>query len=543
MPHPLSAAGFEAYDFRIVDSLTIRTPDRTLDVLQVNVRPKDDTQAAAVGAVFIERGTAAVVRMTLSFTRAALKDRQLEDVSIILENGLVDGRFWLPRRQEIEIRRSATWMDFPARGIIRGRWEVCCVETNRGLAPRTFVGPEIAEVPRAQQRAYPFEGELLRTLPEEVRALDAAEVRRVQEEARALVRAGALARARNTAPAARAVSDLVRVDRAEGLALGAGMTQSLGGGFRTTIAGRYGFGDSRWKGRGTLTWEAAAGHQVTFEGRDDFADAGDVAEVSGLRNSLAAQEFGSDWTDPYGVRGGALRIVRGAVGRQRWSAEVAREAQRALPLRGVPTSGRYEPLLPADAATVDRLAVRWSLAPSAQVAARGIAGWAQAGLIRARPDAGGRTTDALRVAAEVESFAAGGGGRFALRTFAAAVGGGAVPVQALPVLGGPVTAPGTAFHALRGRVAIAQRLEWQRRVPFLPLELGRFGRVPSSLVVAPYAHAALVRGTDGAWRSRPAVGLGVLGLFDLFRLDVARPVRGGGWLLSVDVAREFWKVL
>ncbi len=159
--HPLSAAGFESYDYRIVDSLTIRTGDRVIDVMQVNVRPKDDREPAAVGAVFIDRRTASVVRMSFSFTRAALKDRQLEDVSVILENGLVDGRFWLPRRQEIEIRRSATWMDFPARGIIRGRWEICCIETNAGLAPQQFIGPEIVEAPRAQQRAFAFDGELL----------------------------------------------------------------------------------------------------------------------------------------------------------------------------------------------------------------------------------------------------------------------------------------------------------------------------------------------------------------------------------------------
>jgi hypothetical protein len=182
--HPLSEAGLASYDYRIVDSLTIRTGERTIEVIQVDVRPRDDLLPAAVGAVFIDRLTASVVRMSFSFTRAALKDRQLEDVSVILENGLVDGRFWLPRRQEIEIRRSATWMDFPARGIIRGRWEICCVNTNIGLAPPVFVGPEIVEAPRAQQRAYAFEGALLQGLPEEVRALDAVEVRRVQEEAR-----------------------------------------------------------------------------------------------------------------------------------------------------------------------------------------------------------------------------------------------------------------------------------------------------------------------------------------------------------------------
>ena len=38
-----------------------------------------------------------------SFTHAAYLDNQLEDVFIVLENGLVGARFWLPLHQEVEI--------------------------------------------------------------------------------------------------------------------------------------------------------------------------------------------------------------------------------------------------------------------------------------------------------------------------------------------------------------------------------------------------------------------------------------------------------
>lgn len=544
VPHPLSQMGFELYDYRVVDSLAIRTPDRSIDVLQVNVRPKDDRQPAAVGAVFIDRQTASVVRMSFSFTRAALKDKQLEDVSVILENGLVEGRFWLPRRQEIEIRRSATWMDFPARGIIRGRWEISGITANVGLAPQALAGPEIVEAPRAQQRAYPFEGALLKSLPEEVRALDAVEVRRVQEEARALVRAGALARARSAAPAARAVSELVRVNRAEGIAFGAGLTQSLGAGLRTTVAGRYGLADARVKGRGTLTLETSHGHRLSLEGREEFAEAGDVAEVSGLRNSIAAQEFGSDWTDPYGVRGGLLRLQLAPSGRRRWTFEVARERHAPLSLRATPTTGRYAPLLAADRVDLSRATVGWMLTPAADGDDVHLAVQAQVTGAQATPLVAGATSGYLRASAEVEGIRPLGSGRILLRTHLAAVSAGtAVPVQALPVLGGPLTAPGYAFHSIRGRVGAAQRVEWQHRVPFVPLDLGRFGRVPSSLVVAPYGHLAVMQDAAGVWQSAPSAGLGVIGFFDLLRIDVARTLRGGRWLLSVDVARDFWKVL
>ena len=82
--------------------------------------------------MYLARADAQVVRMAFSFTRAALIDKQLDDVSIVLDNALIEERFWLPRRQEIEIRRSGTWLDFPARGIIRGGFEVCCYRINSG---------------------------------------------------------------------------------------------------------------------------------------------------------------------------------------------------------------------------------------------------------------------------------------------------------------------------------------------------------------------------------------------------------------------------
>ncbi|HXT47600.1 MAG TPA: hypothetical protein VN717_03115, partial [Gemmatimonadaceae bacterium] len=123
VPHPLSAAGNADYDFAINDSLSIRLPDRRVEVYELRVRPKDAEQPRLVGALYIDRSTGDVVRMAFTFTRPAYLDKELEDISIVLENALVQGRFWLPLHQEVEIRRTGKWLDFPARGIIRGRWE------------------------------------------------------------------------------------------------------------------------------------------------------------------------------------------------------------------------------------------------------------------------------------------------------------------------------------------------------------------------------------------------------------------------------------
>ena len=46
------------------------------------------------------------------------------DISVVLERALFDHRYWLPFRQEIEIRRRTAWLDFPFRTVIRGRWDI-----------------------------------------------------------------------------------------------------------------------------------------------------------------------------------------------------------------------------------------------------------------------------------------------------------------------------------------------------------------------------------------------------------------------------------
>src|SRR5215212_4836581 len=141
VPHPLSAQGLEAYDFAISDSLPLNLPGRTIVLYEVKVRPRDDRQPRIIGAVFIDRDDAHVVRMAFNFTRAAFLDKALEDLFVVIENSLVGGRFWLPRRQEIEIRRGGTWLESPIRGIIRGRWEIGDYEVNRGLTAAFFGGP------------------------------------------------------------------------------------------------------------------------------------------------------------------------------------------------------------------------------------------------------------------------------------------------------------------------------------------------------------------------------------------------------------------
>src|SRR3954471_1611954 len=71
VPHPLSTQGLAAYDFAITDSLPLNLPGRTIILYEVKVRPREDRQPRIIGAVYIDRDDAQVVRMAFNFTRAA----------------------------------------------------------------------------------------------------------------------------------------------------------------------------------------------------------------------------------------------------------------------------------------------------------------------------------------------------------------------------------------------------------------------------------------------------------------------------------------
>jgi hypothetical protein len=566
VPHPLSAVGLTQYDFAIADSLRIQLPGRTVNVYEVRVRPKDDRQPRVVGAVYIDRTEGQVVRMTLSFTRAALLDKQLEDVSIVLENRLVGTRFWLPSRQEIEIRRTGTWLDYPVRGIIRGRWEIGEYKINQGVPYSMFAGPEIVQAPPNEQKRYVWSTpRVLDSLPPDVRAATDADVRRVQEEARSLVRASALQRAHTAALSARGLSDFVRVDRAEGLAVGAGLTQRLGAGFSASGRIRYGIDDRQGKAQGRLQWENGSGTTLRAFGLRDYRELGEEPERSRALNSIAAQEFASDYTDPYLVEGGGLAFEHAPPGETLWRVEAAIERPHSLSVHGLPVDGRFLGLVDVPSSWYERLALRAERPTSLWLVGTELRSSFELRALYSNADPSAScigascplryTTLRGSLVADVERPI--GSQRLVLHTIAGGVTSfrDTVPAQELFYFGGPVSGPGYEFHQLVGRAGISQRIEWRTPVPFFALPLGRFGTVPASATLAPYAQVMLIDGRAGALfregrplplppgGAYPAVGVGLLTFFDLVRFDISRGLRDGRWLFSFDVNPEFWSVL
>lgn len=543
VPHPLSAAGLRTYEYAIGDSLRIEIPGQVIDVFEVRIRPRDQHAAAAVGAVYLSRADAQVVRMAFSFTRTALLDRQLEDVAVVLDNALIEERFWLPRRQQIEIRRAGTWLDFPARGIIRGGFDICCYEINRGTPPARFLGPEIELAPPQRRATYRFNEPLSAIVPSDLSTVSSEEVARVQVRAMELVGQAALARARTGALLARSVSDVARVNRAEGLSLGAGMRRSLAPSVDVAVTGRYGLSDERPKYAARLTYRGSPRRAIGLGVFDEVRDASDVAETSGLRNSIAAQEFGVDYTEPYRARGVELRADYPLGARLSLSVGVAREWTGSVRLRATPAYGTYRPLIAVPAERHWRTDYRLSLASSSLLG--GAVEGDIAGRLRRREEAGGLAI-AGRLTARFTFVRPVGSGSIVASSFLG-VADSRLPPQDLIRAGGPVTAPGYRSHQFVSNALVTQLIEWQVPVRFPAIPLGRWGRSAGRATVAPLAGLLLLeeKSENGQRRAvgYPSVGAGLLLLFDLLRLDVAYGIRNGRWTFGVDLSRELWRIL
>ena len=544
VPHPLSATGNEAYDFAIADSLTIRVAGRSWDVIAVEFRPRDSRQPRAVGTAYIDRESASVVRLSVAFTRAALIDPALEDVSIVLDNGLVDGRFWLPRRQEIEIRRTGTWLEFPARGIIRGEWDLCCVAVNTDVPAATFSGPEISFASPSALAAYQFPGSLADSIA--ARAVGAGPdrvARIVQDRAAELVRDEALRRAARVRVSAASLSDFARVNRVEGLAVGAGATIPLGTTLSARARVRYGIDDRMLKFRVAAAWSASRQLTVSVAGFDEFRAVADAPESSILGNSIAAQEFGADVTDDFRTIGFAAALEGGDG--VRWRASVERTRESPLSVHARPFSGEYRPAFAADrlmASTVrvDISGRRHDGPMRAQIDWR-VAGAATAFDPTAAPSA--FVAGVVRLVAEVDVRRELPVGTLQLWLLGAGTSGGRVPVQSAVLLGGPLSGPGYVAHSLRGQGGGSLRVEWQVPVGRFPLDLGRFGATKVGVSAAPFLAVARVGpGSDAGWRR--SIGMGIISGYDLFRIDVARGVdRGGEWVVRADFSRKLWPIL
>ncbi len=537
--HPLVPGGSRLYDYALGDTLVIALPQRQVRVVALVVRPRDFSRASLVGTLYLDAATADLVRMTFNFTPAAYVDPQLEDVSIVLENAVWDGRFWLPYRQEIEIRRRATWLDIPVRGIIRGRWEIGDYTFNAGLADALFAsGPEIEALPPARRDSFPWATPLDVAMRDLAAPLRQDELERVRDEVRAIAGRQALSGLQPLRLGARAVSDLIHANRVEGVTPGAGLVWRPGGtGLTLRVHGSYGFADERIKARLEVTH--AIGVEASVSRR--VRDVADEPITAPLVNSFTSQELGDDYGDYYEVDAARLGMRRALGARGEWSVAVARERVRSRTVQASPATGafRANPALgDVDASAVQiglrRKSEGFAVRRDLRIDLAAEAGWV---------DDGARY---LRVAAAGHLRLPAGGTAVQLRAQAGVAGDG-LPRHRAFVLGGRGTLLGDDFRSWGGARALLLHGEW--RVPLrLPVTAGPYPSVAAPITIAPYAAAGRsdrpIAATSWAatpdWRVTLGVGLELLGVL---RFDAGLGLQSRRVRFAVDVARDFWPVL
>jgi hypothetical protein len=542
VPHPLAADAEALYHFALVDSTTLRLPGREIRVMEVAFRPREPDRPRIVGSMYLDRSGGELVRLRFTFTRAAYLDATLEDITIVLEQGLWDGRWWLPRRQEIEIRRGTTWLDMPARGIIRGRWEIDDYAFNVGLPDSLFRGLEIVDAPQAQRDTFPWDRPLDRVIAEWAGPQSVLELREARERARDLVRRHAMSGLPVARPAIGGMSDLAHVNRVEGLAVGFGYRWRPAGGPLTLRArAGFGFGDERPKAELSARF-APGGHAVELTLRRAMDDVLGGPPIAPVLNSLLAQEAGRDYGDWVLVTEARLTAETRVWTGGRLVAAVGWRESESVAVRAASARGTYRAnaSLGAGSGPLGDITLRH---------ARGVPTGRSLTRVDVRVGGGraagrgyARGTVALALARPAGPGAA---------LFDGLVGWGSagLPADQSFAVGGRGTLPGEPHRAFGGRAVAYGRLAWRVPLAFPAIPLGPFASTGPTIALSPFLAAGwAAEPVPGApWQAsdgvRPVVGVAVEWFHRLIRVEMGVATRTGTVGVTVDLRRSLWPVL
>jgi hypothetical protein len=545
--HPAASGALDFYDYRLTDSLTLMLPASEVRVYKVEMRPRDPDDPAVVGSIYLDRASADIVRMEFTFTASAYIDDSVDYISVHLENAMWGGRYWLPYRQGIELRREFTVLKFPAGSIIRGEFKISDYEFNLDLPLSQFTGPSIATVTRRLRERYEFDEGLYDALDPAV-ATAPPSMEAIREEAARIVTESYLQRAQEMQLAVPGVSSVLRFRRAEGLYLGPGLSQGFQNGVRLELLGGYAIGADRWELEATVKLARPGQLGVELVGYLDRV--GEVSvwkPSSGAVATLAAAADGDDYREPYWRNGGALTFTH-PVGESRARLAVAWEAWKPAALEADQVIGRdYRPVRALNDGEVVYVALGLRRPRVVAVETVGGANWE--GRIEGAAASVAGDFDYVSVALRAEQLwpqpKAGVGVRLAGAV--GGVAGGGVPAQRLFPAGGRGTVRGFSFHEFVGNAYAAGSLELSRAIKHPMLSFALFADVGWTAIEGSGAESAVAVwnevGTQAGATPGVLVGAGAtVGVFyDIFQLDLARGLTNRGiWELVFRVRSEFW---
>mgnify|MGYP002630373957 CR=1 FL=1 len=525
--HPVGPASEDKYDFLLADSLTISYGGgaKEVRVYELRIRPRDYDAPGFVGSIFLDRASAAIVRMNFTFTPAAYVDPYLDYIRISLDNALWEGKYWLPYRQEVELRRELPVLDFLAGSIIRGRFEIGGYEFNADMPPAVRLGRRVTSVSAAERAAFPFERGLFDDLQEDGLA-SSPSMAEIRERASQILRqrfSSGLSPIRLYFGSA---SDLSRHNRAEGQFWGAGVAvrPERDVVLRTTV----GYATGRDKASGAFAATGGPGPVVpTFRAYwDGLADMGQTAGASPLVNSLATTLGIGDYLDPYFKRGVQLTFSNGRPGGSRVSVRMERHESATDVVSDSPGQDlrSVRSVQEGTLGAVD-MTVTTGLPLAGRSTLTGTFGHLDSNAFGSLLGEARWTFESSADTRRVEVSASAG-----------AVSGGA-PAQTLFLLGGRETLPGHAY-----RDFVGDRFWLVKTEATLPLRAPGvsarvFGAVGASYLGDRILPADWAGGASQGVRA--SVGVGLAFGWDVVRLDLGRGVRGGGWEVVFSVAPKF----
>jgi hypothetical protein len=544
VPHPLAPLpGGDPdrgrYDFRLADSVALHLagePD-PITIYRVQVRPRDPAAPGVLGSIYLARRDAQLVRMEITFTPASYVDRRTDRISIELDYGLWEGTYWLPNRQQIEVRRELPELDIGMGTVIRAVLRVGGYELNAPVPPEIRMGPPVTAAPASAREAYEFPEGLFAAIERDGLGDVATRIdpRELRAEAARLLRnrpPTGLSPLRLHIPA---LSSFVAFDRARGLDVGAGLSFRPAGTLRLRAAGGWSFAPARARTDLTLdgipagAWTLAA--RARWNGREDL---GVTPGIAPLLGSAAGAVLGEDYRDPWRVSGADLIASREVGERRRTSLGLGVERHRSetLALEDAPwREGRsFRPVLPVADGTFLRVEGGW---------------------IEPVPYLPGWGSGRLELQGSVLTGEAGTGGRMDLegrgvwstptgeRELRLGLHAGTRMGDPLPQLhrlaGGRGTLPGFPFRSFAGSHHALAEIEGSSDLgsPLVRLRGGLHtgwlgGGVPE----------AWERGGTGGVLVGATLGFGFF--FDLLRLTGARGLGGGEWQLLFSVDPRWW---
>lgn len=535
--HPLAPGGPGSYDYALGDSVTVSAGASRIAVRELLVRPRDPARPLVAGTLYVDLRTADLVRFRFGFTAAAYRQADLEGITVVLERALVEGR-WLPWRQEIEIHRQTAWLEFPFQTTIRARWEI----GDYDLAPRGGRATLSGLTWGGLSRAGPDSGwgeSLDSAVTRAGGVMPRADMAAVRDQLRGML----ASRARSTLPPTRlalgSLSDLARVNRVQGLAVGIAGSVRLGvPELRLRPRVGVGLADGRLTGGGEVSFTPGR-LTLTVAADRSVRDLSDWPSVSGLVASIAAQEGGTDYGD-------WVLLDRLSVG-ARWAGagaavrlELSNETTRDLASVATPSRGTFADNPPLGAGSV--LTARAGLElGSTRALGSGL-------VLRTDLEAGAWDRGYLRGTVEARGrFPAGQGALDVLLRGGGTVG--TAPDWRTFVLGGRGSLVGEPYRAFGGRHLGLVRVEWRVPVRIPSLRLGDYLDVGGETTLAPFAAlgwsgeppAALHwRPTDGL---RPTLGVASELLFNALRLEIGWSPRARRFGVVLDAAPAWWPVL